>query len=274
MKKCYLFLIVLISLSLKLHSQNMQDVVYLKNGSIIRGIIIEQVPNQSIKIETKDKSVFVFKTEEVDKIEKEELPDVQNRVSETPTKIPNVNVNDYGSHFSIGISLGGGGIIGIPIKVFMHRNIAFEADVHFHPVIFLKKTIVSSNYSSSSNLDVSFYPNVLLTGKFDFYFSRKYIPNKRVRLSGMFIQGGYSYGSRFDGYMGALGWQYERFKINHKNNSLSFGLGAGIMVLDDKEARPHYTGGWYGHYETPQEYYYNPMIYWKVAWHFFIRTKK
>ena len=39
--------------------QNYQDVVYLKNGSIIRGVIIEQIPNKSIKIETSDKSVFV-----------------------------------------------------------------------------------------------------------------------------------------------------------------------------------------------------------------------
>lgn len=47
------------------------DVVYLKNGSIIRGIIIEQVPNVSIKIQTADGSVFFYKMEEVEKITKE-----------------------------------------------------------------------------------------------------------------------------------------------------------------------------------------------------------
>ena len=46
---------------------NMEDVVYLKNGSIIRGIIIEQVPNQSLKIKTLDKSVFVYKFDEIEK---------------------------------------------------------------------------------------------------------------------------------------------------------------------------------------------------------------
>lgn len=35
------------------------DVVYLKNGSIIRGMIIEQIPNVSLKIQTKDGSIFV-----------------------------------------------------------------------------------------------------------------------------------------------------------------------------------------------------------------------
>ncbi len=47
------------------------EVVYLKNGSIIRGIIIEQTPNVQIKIQTKDGSVFVYKMDEVEKITKE-----------------------------------------------------------------------------------------------------------------------------------------------------------------------------------------------------------
>ena len=48
--------------------------IYLKNGSIIRGIIIEQIPNQSLKIQTKDRNVFVFKYDEILKITKEYLP--------------------------------------------------------------------------------------------------------------------------------------------------------------------------------------------------------
>jgi len=49
-----------------------EEVVYLKNGSIIHGVIIEQIPNQSVKIQTKDKNVYVFKIEEIEKITKEE----------------------------------------------------------------------------------------------------------------------------------------------------------------------------------------------------------
>ncbi len=52
-------------------NENLQDVVYLKNGSIIRGLIIEQVPNKSLKIQTADKSVFVYDINEVEKITKE-----------------------------------------------------------------------------------------------------------------------------------------------------------------------------------------------------------
>lgn len=50
-----------------------EDVVYLKNGGILRGIIIETIPNVSIKIQTRDKNVFVLKMEEIEKITKEEI---------------------------------------------------------------------------------------------------------------------------------------------------------------------------------------------------------
>jgi len=71
MKK-YLALIVFALLTTVAYSQsNYQDVVYLKNGSIIRGVIIEQVPNKSIKIETADGSVFVYQMEEIEKFTKE-----------------------------------------------------------------------------------------------------------------------------------------------------------------------------------------------------------
>ena len=52
-------------------AQNLQEVVYLKNGSIIRGIIIEQIPEKSLKIQTADGSIFAYDMKEVQKITKE-----------------------------------------------------------------------------------------------------------------------------------------------------------------------------------------------------------
>jgi len=46
---------------------NRPDVVYLKNGSIIRGDILEVVPNETIKIKTSHGRTFVFKMEEVER---------------------------------------------------------------------------------------------------------------------------------------------------------------------------------------------------------------
>jgi len=50
-----------------------RDVVYLKNGSIIKGVVIEQVINDYIKIESGD-NLFVYKFDEVLRIEKEVIP--------------------------------------------------------------------------------------------------------------------------------------------------------------------------------------------------------
>lgn len=47
------------------------DYVYLKNGSRIKGKIIELVQDVKVKIETKDGSLFVFKFEEIEKITNE-----------------------------------------------------------------------------------------------------------------------------------------------------------------------------------------------------------
>ncbi len=47
------------------------DVVYLKNGGILVGSIIEQIPNESLKIQTKDGSVFVYSMNDIARIAKE-----------------------------------------------------------------------------------------------------------------------------------------------------------------------------------------------------------
>ena len=52
-------------------AQAIQEVVYLKNGSVVRGVIIEQKPNESLKIQTADGSIFAYKMDEVEKITKE-----------------------------------------------------------------------------------------------------------------------------------------------------------------------------------------------------------
>ncbi len=52
-------------------AQEMRDVVYLKDGSVVKGIIVEQVPNKSIKLQTADGSLFVYQIDTVEKMTKE-----------------------------------------------------------------------------------------------------------------------------------------------------------------------------------------------------------
>jgi hypothetical protein len=63
-----------------------EEVVYLKNGSIIRGTIIEQIPNKSLKIQTKDRSVFVYSMDEIEKIAKEEIKTEVKKGPKTPAE--------------------------------------------------------------------------------------------------------------------------------------------------------------------------------------------
>lgn len=53
-------------------AQNLEEVVYLKNGSVIRGVIVEQIPNESVKIQTRDGNIFVYRIDEIQKIAKEQ----------------------------------------------------------------------------------------------------------------------------------------------------------------------------------------------------------
>lgn len=66
-----LFAFLLLFVGVTMAQRNMQDVIYLKNGGVIRGLIIEQTPGISLKIQTGDGSVFVYKMEEIEKMSKE-----------------------------------------------------------------------------------------------------------------------------------------------------------------------------------------------------------
>ncbi len=87
MKKLTLLFLLLISFSAYASAQSTySEVVYLKNGSIIRGVIIEQVPNVSLKIKTADGNVFAYFMTDVEKITKEETPMRQRYASDQSAK--------------------------------------------------------------------------------------------------------------------------------------------------------------------------------------------
>lgn len=70
MKKHVLVVIFVIITGFQLSAQKLNDVLYLKNGSIIYGKLVEIV-NDTYKMQTSDGSVFIYKSEEVAKFAKE-----------------------------------------------------------------------------------------------------------------------------------------------------------------------------------------------------------
>ena len=88
MRACIVALLLAGALSSQLHATEvLQDVVHLKNGSTIRGTVVEFVPGASVKIETADGSIFVYAMGDVDRITKEapiRLVEAQPQVEKSP----------------------------------------------------------------------------------------------------------------------------------------------------------------------------------------------
>jgi hypothetical protein len=92
----FLFLTIIICTNLFAQG-NYQDVIYLKNGSIIHGMIIEQTPGKSLKIKTANNDVFVFSFDEIDKMTKEQLPENEPiKISTSPRTTFYSNISRIG----------------------------------------------------------------------------------------------------------------------------------------------------------------------------------
>jgi hypothetical protein len=70
MKKTLILLTLLIVISFNLSAQRTKDVLYLKNGSIVYGKLVE-IKDGQYKMQTAEGSIFMFKTDEVDRFAKE-----------------------------------------------------------------------------------------------------------------------------------------------------------------------------------------------------------
>lgn len=71
MKRIILFLCAALLCGAAALAQNYQETVYLKNGSVIKGTVLEQEAGGNIKIMTSDGSIFVYKSDDVLKVTKE-----------------------------------------------------------------------------------------------------------------------------------------------------------------------------------------------------------
>lgn len=70
--------VVLMFTSVASAQENMSDIVYLKNGSVIRGVIVENILNVSVKVQTEDGNIFVFTYDEIEKLGREQAFSYKN----------------------------------------------------------------------------------------------------------------------------------------------------------------------------------------------------
>ena len=105
------------------------DVVYLKNGSIIKGTIIEEVPGVSLKIKTKDGSLFVYQMDEIDKIAREQKSDTKPS-SVTPLN-KKFNLIIYTGLYIAGVSVSDPSPVLTPSSILLwHLGVGTEFTIH------------------------------------------------------------------------------------------------------------------------------------------------
>jgi len=108
MKKALFMLLLFIGSITTSIAQNVQEVVYLKNGSVVRGIVIEQVPGVSLKIQTSDGSIFAYQMSEVEKITKEAPKSNMRNGSSMSFNNNSGNETGYKGFIDLGYTIGVG----------------------------------------------------------------------------------------------------------------------------------------------------------------------
>ena len=141
----------MILLPLSVFSQSdREDVIYLKNGSIYRGTVIEQIPGVSYKIEIFGGSVVVILAADVDKVTKQEKMFVDRRST------PLFHYRDKGYFFrgeaNFGMQLGFSLITGY--KFGQYAMLGIGGGVYD---IFPQRWTVSSTYTAGAYAPLYIY---------------------------------------------------------------------------------------------------------------------
>lgn len=168
----------------------------------------------------------------------------------------NKKLSGYGGKLSVGAAIGGGSLLGVPIRIYPTEKVALEFSVGLRPVITIGGT-------------TEYTINVFTGGDLNVFFSKTYNNMKnRVQMNGLFAKAGGSFGERYKESLFAFGWVYERIKDKNKNKSLNLELGIGVIKLTDK----YFVGRDYYYYSADESLgtSIKPLLYWKVSWNFFV----
>lgn len=230
-----LLTLFLLALTTASFAQSLQDVVYLKNGSVIRGIIIEQIPNQSLKIQTKDKSLFVYSFDEIESIKKEDATKAQKKEMAT-------NEPEMGNGLKTGVNFEPGLIIAPVVeesdngKKYILTNVQVTANCQLNPYIALGIGAAVRSYS----FEDTYLP---LYGQFRANFKNRPVsPYIETALGYGFYTGeGYNGGAMFNLSFG--------FAKKMSKGQIRFGLVIDAFDRKSADRAPEYDefGNYYGY---------------------------
>ncbi len=218
------FLIVAIP---QAQSQKVENVVYLKNGSIIRGKLLESDNQAKIRIETQCRSVWVFDTLEIERVAEEMILRSTNRSSgmeiEMGVGTYGMNIEDNKPVFSSLLSVG-----------------------------YLNKYRIYTGLGFGLELNV--------TEMFPVYIDAKYLLFDRQRTPVLSFRGGYNFGSK-SGDTEIEGGRFYQLTFGLRRDFpdgvatyLSIGYRYQYMAV-------HETNEWQPNYEYITKYQINRIVF-------------
>lgn len=136
----FITLVLILSTSGTVFGQKTQeDVVYLKNGSMVRGEILILIPDSIVRIRIMGGSEFVFKWEEIDRIQKEPVKNAMMyrklRIHE-PRRSGPINFKEdkvYINTTEVGLFAGSGGIYSSGVAFSISNVTSYKVSPHFMP---------------------------------------------------------------------------------------------------------------------------------------------
>ena len=150
MKKLLFFVILTMTcLGTAVAQKSPIETVYLKNGSVVKGEIVEQIPNSSIKLRTRDGNIFVFTMDEIERIAREEKTPAPLRgrlYNGTELSLaPSLTIANGATGFGFGLGIGRrysenfywGMDIGLPM---IGKDFSASLSTTFRPILPIQNT--------------------------------------------------------------------------------------------------------------------------------------
>ncbi len=237
MKILPILLFLLVS-TLSFAQKDNPDVIYLKDGSVIKGKIIERLDDGAIKMQMNSGREIIISMKEVKQVTIEGI---------------GTNPADYGGKTAFGFSLfGESNFIGAHFRIKAAEDIFL--DLSLQPEL--------KALTNRFNNEVKVGANLLVGGEVNYFLNRFFKERKqKVRANGLFLNASYALGeyetTRFN-----MGWISEYFRLNRYKRGFLLGLGLGVNIN-------HWV-------DDPLNYAYikdipkvQPTGYFRIQWNFF-----
>ena len=208
-----LFFMALAFMSFVAAAQSTCDVILLKDRTFVKGTIIEQIPNETLKVQTEDGKVHTIRVADIEKITKEEPEEAKRPSSHRRTSGGRALQRGYRGLVDAGFCLNTGYHVG------NRMELSTSHGYQFTPHVFLGLGVGIHYFFESDKVNVPIFAHA----RYDFVDSA-FTPFAELKA-------GYSAGTHPGFYLcPALGW---RFAVKGRYG-LNIGIGYTMQLREVK----------------------------------------